>query len=59
MELLLASLFASPLLGVIASMSFALALLALLAAFGVVAGVYYSAPRMLVKWLSRRALQGL
>jgi len=57
MELHLASLVASPLAGMVASLSFALALLALLVALSVFAGLYYFAPRMLVKWLSQRSLR--
>ncbi|WP_165073990.1 hypothetical protein [Paludisphaera rhizosphaerae] len=55
MELILAS----PLAGVVVGLSFALALMALVAALALFAGLYYSGPRFVVKWLSRRALRVL
>lgn len=59
MDLILASLIASPLAGIVAAMSFALALITLVAAVAVFAGFYYSGPKFVAKWLSRRALRGL
>ena len=59
MELILAPLVASPLAGIVVGLSFALALMTVVAAIALVAGFYYSGPRFVVKWLSRRALRGL
>jgi len=59
MDPILTPMFATPLLGALASLSFALALLALLTALSIFAGLYYSVPRMIVKWLSRRALRAI
>ena len=43
-------------LGVVVGIVFALTLLGLLIALSVYAGLYYSVPRILVKWLCRRAI---
>lgn len=46
----------SPILGSVAGVAFALVLLSLLVALSIYAGLYYSVPRMLLKWLTRRAI---
>ncbi len=46
----------SPILGSFVGAAFALMLLGLLLALSIYAGLYYSIPRMLLKWLSRRAI---
>jgi len=57
MSILLTNLMTSPMLGSVVGTGFALTLLALLLVLAVYAGLYYSVPRMLVKWLSRRAFR--
>ncbi len=59
MSLLLTNFLTSPMLAGVVGTSFAVALLALLMALAVYAGLYYSVPRMLVKWLTRRAFVSL
>jgi len=59
MDLLLVPLAASPLVGIVAALAFAVGLMALVAAVAAFAGLYYSGPRFAAKWLSRRALRGL
>jgi len=59
MDLVLVPLFASPLAGIVAALSFALALMTLVAAVAAFAGLYYAGPKFVVKWLSRRSLRGL
>ncbi len=56
MDLLLTTLLTSPALGFVVGTVFALTLLGLLIALSVYAGLYYSVPRILVKWLCRRAI---
>ncbi|MDG3007103.1 hypothetical protein [Paludisphaera mucosa] len=56
MNILVMTLLTSPLIGNALGVSFALTLLLSLAALSVYAGLYYSLPRMLMKWLSRRAI---
>ena len=53
------AILASPLLGGSIGLGFAVTMLVLLVAALVYAGLYYSVPRMLLKWLSRRALRVL
>jgi hypothetical protein len=53
------AILASPLLGGSIGLGFAVTLLLLLATALVYAGIYYSVPRVLLKWLSRRALRVL
>jgi len=57
MELLLTTALTAPVLGSILAIGFGLALLLLLTGFSIYAGLYYSIPRMLLKWFSRRAIQ--
>jgi hypothetical protein len=45
-----------PTLGVVAGLGFALTLLALLLALSIYAGLYYTVPRMVLKWLTRQAI---
>ena len=58
MDLLLTTLLSSPVLGVV-GIVFALTLLGLLIALSVYAGLYYTVPRILLKWLCRRAIRVL
>jgi hypothetical protein len=51
------SLLASPLLGPPVSFGLAVALLVLLGSLWFYGGVYYSLPRMVLKWFSGRALR--
>jgi hypothetical protein len=59
LDILLTSLFTSPILSSVVGTGFALVAMTLLLALSVYAGLYYSVPRMLIKWLSRRAFQVL
>ena len=59
MELLLISLVASPLFAGTLGFGVALSLLVLLIALSMYGGFFYSAPRFLLKWWSRRALRVL
>ena len=59
MDLLLTTLLTSPMLGGVVGIVFALALLGLLIALSVYAGLYYTVPRILLKWLCRRAIRVL
>jgi uncharacterized membrane protein len=59
MYTLVTSLLTPPMLGSVLEIGFALMLLALLLALAVYAGLYYSVPRMLLKWLTRRAFRVL
>ena len=59
MDLILASLFASPLLAGVAGFGFAVGLLLALVVVSTYAGMFYSVPRMLLKWWSQRALRAL
>ncbi len=59
MSILLTSLLTPPMLSSVVGIAFALALLAAMLALVVYAGLYYSIPRMLVKWLSRRVFRVL
>ena len=45
-----------PILGSFAGVAFALTLLGLVVALSIYAGLYYTVPRMLLKWLTRRAI---
>ena len=56
MDRLLTTLLASPLLGGPLTFGLAIAMLALLISLWFYGGVYYSLPRAVLKWLSRRAL---
>jgi hypothetical protein len=58
-ELLIATVFTSPMVGGLLGFSLAFGLLSLLSASSAYAGFYYSVPRMLLKWLSRRSLRAL
>ncbi|MFI5456504.1 MAG: hypothetical protein ACHRXM_13725 [Isosphaerales bacterium] len=57
MDLLLTTLLTSPILGGVVGTVFALTLLGLLIALSVFAGLYYSVPRILLKWLCRQAIR--
>ena len=59
LDLLLTTLLTSPMLGVVVGIVFALTLLGLLIALSVYAGLYYTVPRILLKWLCRRAIRVL
>lgn len=52
----LTTILTSPILGSFVKAAFALMLLGLLVALSIYAGLYYSIPRMLLKWLTRRAI---
>ena len=52
----LTTILTSPILGSFVGAAFALMLLGLLVALSIYAGLYYSIPRMLLKWLTRRAI---
>jgi hypothetical protein len=54
---LLTTLLTSPLLGGSVSFGLAIILLAGLLSLWAYAGLYYSLPRMVLKWFSRRALR--
>ena len=56
MSNLLATALTHPMLGTLAGVAFALALLGLLVALSIYAGLYYTVPKMLLKWLTRRAI---
>jgi hypothetical protein len=47
----------SPILGNFAGVAVAVTILGLLVALSIYAGLYYTVPRMLLKWLTRRAIQ--
>ncbi len=53
---LLTTVLSSPLLGSLVGVTIALTLLGLLVALSIYAGLYYTVPRMLLKWLTRRAI---
>jgi hypothetical protein len=55
MQLLLTTGLTAPVLGI----SIGLTLLAMLIALSVYTGLYYTVPRMLLKWFSRRAIQAV
>ena len=57
MDLLLTSLLTPPVLGSLLGLVFALAVLTALLTLPVVSGLYYSVPRLLAKWFSRRAIR--
>ena len=59
LDLLLTTLLTSPMLGGVVGIVFALTLLGLLIALSVYAGLYYTVPRILLKWLCRRAIRVL
>ncbi len=46
----------SPILDSFLGVAIALTLLGLLVALSIYAGMYYTVPRMLLKWLTRRAI---
>ena len=46
----------SPILGSLVGVAIALTLLGLLVALSIYAGLYYTVPKMLLKWLTRRAI---
>ena len=52
----LTTILTAPILGSLAGVAFALMLLGLLVALSIYAGLYYAIPRMLLKWLARRAV---
>ena len=52
----LTTILTSPNLGSFVGAALALTLLGLLVALCIYAGLYYTVPRMLLKWLTRRAL---
>jgi len=57
MDILLPTLLTSPMLSGIVGTVFALTLLGLLITVSVYAGLYYTVPRILLKWLCRRAIR--
>jgi len=59
LDLLLTTLLTSPMLGGVVGFVFALSLLGLLLALSFYAGLYYTVPRILLKWLCRRAIRVL
>ena len=50
----LTTILTSPILGSFVGVAIALTLLGLLVALSIYAGMYYTVPRMLLKWLTRR-----
>ncbi len=59
MDLLLTTLLTFPMLGGGVGIVFALTLLGLLIALSIYAGLYYTVPRILVKWWCRWAIRVL
>ena len=59
MDPILTTLLTSSFLSASASFGLALGFLALLLSLWVYGGLYYSLPRLVLKWLSRRALRAL
>jgi len=57
MDLLLTTLVTSPMLSGVVGTVFALTLLGLLIALSVFAGLYYSVPRIFLKWLCGQAIR--
>ena len=53
----LTTILTSPILGSLVGVAIALTLLGLLVALSIYAGLYYTVPRMLLKWLTRRAIR--
>ena len=53
---LLTTSLSSPILGSFVGVALALTLLGLLVALSICAGLYYTVPRMLLKWLTRQAI---
>jgi hypothetical protein len=58
-DLLITAFLTSPLVGASASFGLALVFLVLLLSVWVYGGLYYSLPRLVLKWFSRRALRAL
>ncbi len=56
MQHLLTTGLTHPMLGSFTGVAFALVLVGLLVALLIYAGLYYSIPRLLLKWLTRRAI---
>ena len=52
----LTTILTSPILGSFVGVAIALTLLGLLVALSIYAGMYYTVPRMLLKWLTRRQI---
>ena len=57
MDLILSAILSSPLVGGSLSFGLAIGLLLILFSFWVYGGAYYTFPRLLLKWMSRRALR--